>query len=240
MNFDKSGLKTEGINLPIKQHKNSLKFKDWDRANTISLTKEKGNFYVNFFFKKDTPPLKNSGKSIGIDIGYKKLISTSEGAFIGTNLKDIYERISKKKRGSKKYKKLLRYRNNEMRRVINKWDISNVKIIFVEELKGLKDRVFVKNMNKDFKNKSQYALYSNVVQLLERKCEEQGIRMVKVSPEYTSQTCSRCKAIDKYNRCGEKYICSSCGLEIDADYNASINILNRGVYSLSNTEKFFK
>lgn len=240
MNFDKSGLKTEGINLPIKFHKNYLKFKDWKRANTVQLTRDGKDFFINFFFKKVKTPFKEEGNEIGIDIGYKKLISTSDGDFIGSQMSKVYERIARCKRGSKRYSKCLCYRNNEMRRILNKWDLTNIKTIYVENLEGLKDRTFnnkTGSLNRKFKNKSQYALYTKVILLLEQKCEEQGIRMVKVSPEYTSQTCSRCKSINATNRQGERYKCSTCGLEIDADYNAAINILNRGAYSPSNTDK---
>ena len=150
----------------------------------------------------------------------------------------MYSKITGAQRGSKNYTQLLKQRDNLLRQSINKLDLSDVRVIFVEELKGLKSSTFKKDNNKssrDFRNKSQYALYTKVYSYLKLKCEEQGISLVKVSPAYTSQTCSRCKVIDKSNRQGEKFICKSCGLEIDADYNAAINILNRGVYSPSDT-----
>ena len=68
---------------------------------------------------------------------------------------------------------------------------------------------------------------------------ERGIELVKVSPSYTSQTCSRCKSIDKNSRQGEWYHCTTCGYEIDADLNGALNILQRGVYSPSCIEKKF-
>lgn len=43
---------------------------------------------------------------------------------------------------------------------------------------------------------------------------------------YTSQRCSHCGEIHKESRKGEKYECISCGCSLDADTNASINILN--------------
>jgi len=61
--------------------------------------------------------------------------------------------------------------------------------------------------------------------------------LTKVNPSYTSQICSRCKTLDKSNRKGESFICGSCNLEIDADLNASVNILHRGVYNPSVLEK---
>lgn len=44
---------------------------------------------------------------------------------------------------------------------------------------------------------------------------------------------SHCGTIDKSNRNGEIYQCKVCNIEIDADYNAAINILHRGDYVLS-------
>jgi len=61
--------------------------------------------------------------------------------------------------------------------------------------------------------------------------------LVKVSPAYTSQTCSSCGHVDKNSRNGEHYECVSCGYKNDADVNASINIHNRGLYSTSNDKK---
>ena len=58
--------------------------------------------------------------------------------------------------------------------------------------------------------------------------------MVKVSPSYTSQTCSACGHIDKNNRNKQLFKCVCCEYENDADVNASINIHNRGIYSSSN------
>ena len=59
-------------------------------------------------------------------------------------------------------------------------------------------------------------------------CEENGVLLTKVNPAYTSQTCSSCGTVCKSNRKGELYKCNVCSLEIDADYNAAINILHRG------------
>lgn len=228
------------INLPIKHHKHSLKYKSWERAKTIQLLKKNKSYYINFIYKKELPIVKEAGDSIGIDVGYKKLITTSREEYIGGNLEELYEKIAKAERGSKNYRDLLKLRNNLIRKAINDLDISNVKTIFMEELKGLKANTFRKEnkkTNRKFRNKSQYALYTKVYKLLKVKCEEQGVQIVKVSPAYTSQTCSRCKTVNEKNRKGELYSCKSCGLKIDADFNASINILNRGVYSPSDAEK---
>ena len=66
--------------------------------------------------------------------------------------------------------------------------------------------------------------------------EECGIKLEKVSPAYTSQTCSSCGCVDKSSRKAELFNCTSCGHTMDADINVSINIHNRGTYSSSDKE----
>ena len=63
-------------------------------------------------------------------------------------------------------------------------------------------------------------------ELLEYKLKRNGGTLVKVNPQYTSQKCSRCGHISKENRKTQaKFICEKCGNTLNADYNASLNIL---------------
>lgn len=64
---------------------------------------------------------------------------------------------------------------------------------------------------------------------LEEKVGARGGTFVAVRPEYTSQTCSVCGAVDAKSRDGRWYTCSSCGITIHADTNAAINIRARGL-----------
>ena len=75
--------------------------------------------------------------------------------------------------------------------------------------------------NKILRNWSYYQLQ----QYIEYKAEREGIQVRYIDPSYTSQTCARCGHIDKENRqTQEKFICTKCGFELNADHNASINI----------------
>jgi transposase len=62
-------------------------------------------------------------------------------------------------------------------------------------------------------------------------CEEIGVEFKKINPYKTSQRCCKCGVICKSNRKGEVYKCA-CGNVMDADYNASRNILYMGEYGL--------
>lgn len=54
-----------------------------------------------------------------------------------------------------------------------------------------------------------------------------GFEVIEVDPAYTSQMCSKCFCIHEENRHYKEFKCHHCGMELDADYNASINIKNR-------------
>ena len=59
--------------------------------------------------------------------------------------------------------------------------------------------------------------------------EKSGKLVLEVDPRYSSQECSHCGYISPTNRDKEKFLCESCGHYDDADVQASINILNRGL-----------
>lgn len=67
--------------------------------------------------------------------------------------------------------------------------------------------------------------YYQLQQYIEYKVEREGIKVRYVDPAYTSQTCSRCNHVNKENRqTQEKFKCTKCGFELNADHNAAINI----------------
>ena len=68
-----------------------------------------------------------------------------------------------------------------------------------------------------------------IISQLDYKSQWYGREFVKVDPKYTSQTCSGCGVVASGNRQDKTYNCGSCGLRIDADTNAALNILGRGL-----------
>lgn len=227
------------LNLPSKKHKMFKKYDDWKQLNFIRLMKLNSGYFVDFVFEKDESKiqLSSTNNAVGIDIGYKKLISSSSGNIYGQELENVYNKISRKRRNSKAYQKSLFERTNKSNQVINSFiNQENPSTLIVEDLKNVKHK---SKFNHKFMNKLQYWTYSRTLSRLKNIADERGIQMVKVSPEYTSQQCSCCGAIDKNNRQGESFLCMVCGYENDSDINASLNILQRGVYSLSSTKNIF-
>ena len=219
------------LNIPIKHHKHSNKFKNWKRKSSIRLRKNHLNqIFIDLIYENDKPEIKQKGQSIGIDQGYKKLLTCSNGRIYDNDLNSLYNKISNKLQGSKSFKRLLKHRDNLINKTINDIDINNLKEIVIEDLKNVKshskNKIYKKTMNK-----MQRWSYTQCIDKLERLCEENGILLTKVNPAYTSQCCSSCGHIDKLNRSGERFKCQCCGYENDADVNAAINISRMGVYN---------
>ena len=65
---------------------------------------------------------------------------------------------------------------------------------------------------------------------IENKAKEYGREVIAVNPAYTSQTCSSCGSIHKQSREDQEHFkCVECGFELNADHNAAINILRKGI-----------
>ena len=71
--------------------------------------------------------------------------------------------------------------------------------------------------------------WSSFLDKVKYKAEEAGSELILVDPRYTSQTCSRCGTRHKLHLWDRKYACSACGLALDRDHNAALNILQKGL-----------
>lgn len=68
------------------------------------------------------------------------------------------------------------------------------------------------------------------VQYTQYKAESAGVVVLKVNPHNTSQICSGCGIKGPHKDLSERtHVCPSCGLVLDRDHNAALNILKRGL-----------
>jgi transposase len=63
--------------------------------------------------------------------------------------------------------------------------------------------------------------YAYAVDLLERRCEVEGVRLERKDPWKTSQHCPGCGRWDKRNRKGDEFCCVFCGYPDHADFKAA-------------------
>ena len=217
-----------GINLviPIKKHRqfNGLVQDGWKLKGSTRLSIRDGDLILDVYFEKQTKPLKKDGEIIGVDVGYKKLLATSDGKCYGKDFDGIASKIQRRKHGSKGFERALKERNDYVNKTVKLLPWIKTGVFVIEDLKGLKNG---RKFRKEFQGKYQRWTYPVLVNRIKLTAERQGVLVSEVDPSFTSQTCSRCGCKDKNNRRGEVFSCTSCFHSSDADVNASVNILTR-------------
>ena len=213
-------------------------------------------FYVSVCVEEEIEIQERSGsKAVGIDIGVKNLVVTSNHEYYGNpkyldkyekKIQRLQQELSRKIKGSKNYIKckkkieeVYRKLKNTRKKLVEKI-VSNITqkhdIIIAENLK-VKKMLEKKNNHKHLRKEITNATFSEIIRILKYKCIWLNKIFIQVSPYYaSSQICSRCgnkESVMKDIRVRE-YKCSKCGLEIERDYNASINILNEGLKCYNN------
>lgn len=121
------------------------------------------------------------------------------------------------------YRRLRNIRENYIHHIVNHLVHKFPKRIMIEDLK-------VKNMmkmNSHMARMIQAQQFYRIRQLIIEKALNTGaVQVGLVSWSYpSSKKCSRCGSIKRDLKLSDrKYICDSCGLEIDRDYNAALNL----------------
>ena len=213
---------------------------------TISKTPS-GKYFVSVFTEEEyVTPVKKSGKSVGVDMGLKDLLITSEGeTFKNNRYTKRYERklakaqrhLSRKKKGSRGFEnqklKVARLHEkiaNSRADYMHKCSISLVRrydAICIEDLN-------VKGMEKNHRLAKSItdASWGIFVSMLTYKAEWNGKKVVKIDRYFpSSQTCNVCGYVNKHTKdlSVREWECPVCHTHHDRDVNAAINILRFGL-----------
>jgi hypothetical protein len=206
------------IRIPVKWHKHSNKYKTWDMMNSFLITDKS----VNIRWTTPDPIKKLDGITVGADQGKTTVLTLSDSQATesvdshGHSLDSIIDKICKKRKGSKAFKKASIHRTNFINHSINKLNFSGIKEIKFEDVKQIR---FGSAVSRSL----SHWTYTEIRDKVESRAMEEGVFLSLQSPTYRSQRCSVCSVVRKSNRKGKIYTCSQCGLIIDADYNASCN-----------------
>ena len=219
---------------------------------TIKQTSSGKYFIVFTCVDIQEPPKSTDGKAIGIDLGIKSLVTTSDGEKIDgvTDTRKLEKKLareqrklSRKKKGSdnrekqkirvaKVYEKIANKRKDHLHKVTAKI-ISENQVICAETLDVsgmLKNRYIARRLA----NQS----FATILGFLEYKAKEKGKTFVQVGKDFaSSKTCHNCGAReDKMPASKRKWKCKACGARHDRDINAAQNILAEGIRILNGTE----
>ena len=224
------------------------KFKGDIRQATLSKTPT-NEYFVSILVETEHKKFQKTGKEVGIDLGIKDFVITSDGYKYKNNrftktyenkLTENQRHLAKKVRGSSKYnkqklkvaklhKKITNSRLDNLHKVstelIKKYDI-----IYLEDLN-------IKSMIKNHKLAKHIsdASWGKFITLLEYKANWNDKEIIKIDRFFpSSKQCNNCGFINQNLKldCRE-WTCPSCNTKLDRDFNASKNILKEGIKTLS-------
>ena len=222
--------------------------KEINNIKIINVTiKKNGSIYeASIIYEEEIVQYDKTNNVVGIDLGVRKLVTTSDNEKyissldllkIENKIRKAQKKLSKKKKDSKNYikqknklNKIYRYKKNYTKDIIHKVTTKLVKeydIIFMEDIniKDLLDKQDLKSKRK----KMLSSCLGKIREYLEYKVVMHDKKLVKIDKYYaSSKICSRCSSMYEVKD-NEIYCCPECGNIIDRDYNAAINILNRGL-----------
>lgn len=205
-------------------------------------------FILELVYEKEEleEKIKEIQKVLGMDLGVNNLVATSDSMLIkGGVVKSINQFYNKKKAKiqkqlkkqeiytSKKKQQLMKWRYNRLhdlfhkasRTIINHCIENNINTLVIGRNKNWKQ-----NMRMGRRNNQKFTNvpFHKLIQMIQYKAEEQGIEVIFVTEEYTSQTCSCCDHCSPKNR---KYrglfVCKKCYVVLNADVNAARNIAKK-------------
>lgn len=212
---------------------------------TCAIKRDVDQWYVTFVVelpnvKVEKKELKNA---VGIDLGLNEIATLSTGEKIENprwlraserKLAKVQRRLSRKKKGSENRKKQkvvvakthrkIRNQRSDFNHKLSHELVDNYDLVVFEDLK-------IRNMVKNpYLAKSiSDAGWNQLVSFTTYKAEWAGGVVEEINPNGTSQNCSGCGMEVTKSLAVRTHQCPHCGLEIDRDWNAAINILNRGL-----------
>ena len=224
--------------VKIRQHRS---FEGVIKSCTISKAPS-GKYHISILVETEIQKLPASDMRVGIDVGIKDFAVLSNGEAYKNpkhlrksekRLAKLQRDLSRKQIGSSnrnkariKVAKLHERIANQRMDFLHKKSTEIIRenqAIVIEDLK-------VKNLMKNHNLAKSIAevSWSRFREMLDYKSRWYGRELIIAPPDYpSSQLCSDCgnRSSQTKDLACRIYVCPECGLEIDRDYNASLNLL---------------
>ena len=247
--FDSFGLKEYGNGFKLEGRRLKLSGVGrlrlrWHRpmegtVKTVRICRQAGKWYACFSCEVNQQPLPPTGQSVGVDVGIHHLLATSDNEVVENprwyknaqaKLRIIQRRVSRRAMGGSNRRKAVlalqrqhEYISNTRKDFLNKLAHSLIVRYDFIALEDLQIRGMVCNYH--LSKSILDAGWGYLKQRLADKAAEAGRQVILVSPSYTSKTCSSCGAYFSKLSLADRWFKCSCGLSLDRDVNAALNIL---------------
>jgi len=244
--YPQSGFEIEGNrlllskigNIRIRQHRELP-----EKIKTLTVKRNpSGRWYACFSCVVGAQPREKPFEDVGIDVGLHSYAVLSDGARIENprlyreserRLAHLQRGMSRKGRGSRNrvktkirvarlHEKIGNGRTDFLHKASRKI-ADTYETVYVEDLK-------IGNMvrNHCLAKSVSDAGWGRFVGMIAYKAESAGGRLIQVNPRGTTQMCSQCGETVSKDLSQRTHRCPYCGLVMDRDHNAALNILARG------------
>lgn len=220
---------------------------DGFKVKTAAITKKVDGYYITLSLQDlsvpaltpETPEIENT---IGIDMGLKSFLVDDSGQEIEIpqhyrksekRLKRLQRSLSRKNIGSKRRKKATKRVGKAHLKVSNTRKDFHYKVAkkLLHQGKHIAhEKLNIRGIARTKLAKSTYdAGWGQFLQILSIKAERAGLIAIAVNPNGTSQNCSGCGTKVPKGLKDRIHACPECGLTLDRDHNAAINIKSLAV-----------
>lgn len=202
-----------------------------------------GHWYATLVSEIEDVPTVEPKTVIGVDVGLKSLVALSNGETIEypryyvkaeKKLALAQRNLSRKKKGSANRRKA----KAKVAKISN--DVQNHRDEFLHQVSrkivDSADLIVFENLNISGMLKNHHLAkhiqdhsWGKLIQFTQSKAAKAGKVIELVDARYTSQKCSQCGIIVPKTLADRTHFCPNCGLEMDRDINASLNIRTLGL-----------
>ena len=163
------------------------------------------------------PAIHLEGPVLGVDVGVRHLLATSDGMFLGSDFRDVRDKVKRRKPGSKGRRRARRERDDLICASVKRLPWGEVSAVAVEDLTGIK-RGKKRGQGKALRRSLAAWRPPVVHQRLVALAAEHGVLAISVPPYWNSTTCPTCGHRSRGNRVGTLFGCQACGHVDHADH----------------------
>jgi putative transposase len=211
------------------------------KIKTVRIIRKAGRWYASFACEVEEHPVASTGQAVGIDVGIHHLLATSDGETVENprwyreeqkHLRVLQRCVSRRKKGGSNRRKAIAQLQRQHERIANQRKDCLNKLAY--KLIRRYDRIVLEDLR--IGNMAQNSHLSKSIldagwgyfkTHLTHKAAEAGREVILVVPTFTSQECSRCGKSFENLTLKDRWVRCGCGLSLDRDHNAALNILKR-------------